>query len=148
MAADADRRQLLGIDGAGTGLRYAFDTCRQPPRVPGDRGPMWGPEHLYPSGTFASGNLPLARAPASQASEAAAWPALLRSIASDIRVPLQITYGDHERLWPIDDASLAELRACSPPRPGWRSRSNAVPATTSASATPPPRLHLVRSPSL
>ena len=111
MAADADRRQLLGIDGAGTGLRYAFDTRRQPPRVPGDRGPSWGPEHLYPSGTFASGSLPLARAPASQAVEAAAWPALLRSIASDIRVPLRITYGDHERLWPIDDASLAELRA-------------------------------------
>ena len=111
MAADAGRRRLLGIDGAGTGLRYAIDSRRPPPRVPGDRGPMWGPEHLYPPGTFASGNLPLARVPAIQASEAAAWPALLRSIANDIQVPLRITYGDHERLWPIDDASLAELRA-------------------------------------
>jgi pimeloyl-ACP methyl ester carboxylesterase len=111
MAADAGRRQLLGVDGAGTGLRYAIDSRRPPPRVPGERGPMWGPEHLYPPGTFASGNLPLARVPAIQASEAAAWPALLRSIAGDIRVPLQFTYGDHERLWPIDDASLAEVRA-------------------------------------
>ena len=66
-----------------------------------------------------------------QASEAAAWPALLRSIAGDIRVPLQFTYGDHERLWPIDDASLAEVRALfSTRRLGWRSRSNPVPATT------------------
>ena len=72
---------------------------------------MWGPEDLYPLGTFASGKLPLARVPVIQASEAAAWPALLRSIAGDIRVPLQFTYGDHERLWPIDDASLAEVRA-------------------------------------
>ena len=111
MAAAAGRGRLLGGAGAGTGLRYAIDSRRPPPRVPGDRGPMWGPEHLYPPGTFASGNLPLARVPTIQASEAAAWPALLRSIASDIRVPLQITYGDHERLWPIDDGSLAELKA-------------------------------------
>jgi pimeloyl-ACP methyl ester carboxylesterase len=111
MAAGAGRSRLLGIDGAGTGLRYAIDARRPLPRLPGDRGPMWGPEHLYPPGTFASGRLPLAPVPQIQAAEAAAWPALLRSVASDICVPLQITYGDHERLWPIDDASLAELRA-------------------------------------
>ena len=108
---------------------------------------MWGPEHLYPSGTFASGNLPLASS-REPGSEAAAWPALLRSIASDIRVPLQFTYGDHERLWPIDDASLAELRALFTASPRveiaiQRGAGHNVSLSNAAADTTP-----VRSPSL
>jgi pimeloyl-ACP methyl ester carboxylesterase len=60
MAADARRRQLLGVDGAGTGLRYAIDSRRPPTRVPGERGTMWGPEHLYPPGPSAPATCPRA----------------------------------------------------------------------------------------
>ena len=72
---------------------------------------MWGPDDLYPAGTFEPGRLPFARVPKVQASEAAAWPAVLRSIAADVSAPVRFTYGDHEQLWPIDDAALADLRA-------------------------------------
>ena len=93
---------------------------------------------------------PAARAvPAIQASEAAAWPALLRSIASDIRGSAP----DHLRRsrTPLADRRRLARRAaapCSPARPGSRSRSNPVPATTSASATRRPTTTPVRSPSL
>ncbi len=117
MAADARGRRLLGIDGAGTGLRYAFDPRRPPRNEDGDRGPIWGPEDIYPVGTFDRGRLPLGRVPTIQSAEAPEWPGVIRSIAADIAVPLRFTYGGHERLWPIDDAALAELRDAFPLSP-------------------------------
>jgi pimeloyl-ACP methyl ester carboxylesterase len=115
LAADPRGAGLLGIDGAGTGLRYAFDprpTHRAPPRLePGDRGPSWGPADLYPEGTFESGRLPFGKVPPAQIREAPDWPDRLLGIAADIRVPLRISYGEHDRLWPIDAGALDELRA-------------------------------------
>src|SRR5438105_2293569 len=53
-----------------------------------------------------------ARAPAAQGvREAVEWPRVLESIAPAVVVPVRFTYGDHERLWPIDDDSLRELRS-------------------------------------
>jgi pimeloyl-ACP methyl ester carboxylesterase len=110
MAAGARGEQLLGVGGVGTGARYAIDPRRATERVEGDRGPIWGPERCYPEGTFDRGRLPLGRVPTIQKAEAPEWPGVLRSIAAEIEVPLRFTYGEHERLWPIDDTSLAELR--------------------------------------
>jgi pimeloyl-ACP methyl ester carboxylesterase len=110
MAADRRGDRLLGIDGVGTGLRYGINPRHPPAPVDGDRGPMWGPEHLYPDGTFERGRLPLGRVPKIQTAEAAAWPGVMRSIAADVALPVRFTYGERERLWPIDEESLAELR--------------------------------------
>ena len=113
MAADPRGERILGIDGVGTGYRYTFDHDRGPDVVttPGDRGAPWGPGHLYPAGTFDRGRLPLGRAPAAQGvREAIEWPTVLESIAPTIVQPVRFTYGSHERLWPIDDESLRELR--------------------------------------
>jgi len=114
MAADPRGERIVGIDGVGTGYRYTFDHERGPEVVTttGDRGAPWGPGHLYPPGTFERGRLPLGRAPAAQGvREAIEWPRVLESIAPAVVVPVRFTYGDHERLWPIDDDSLRELRS-------------------------------------
>src|SRR5262249_47201468 len=55
--------------------------------------------------------LPLGRAPDAQGvHEALVWPSVLEAVAPKITIPVRFTYGDHERLWRIDDASLRELR--------------------------------------
>ena len=98
-------RQLLGIDGAGTGLRYAIDSRRPPPRRAGRTWPDVGARSSLPGRDVRRpARLPFGRVPTCQARRRRPGPRSLRSIAGDIRVPLRFTYGDHERLWPIDDA--------------------------------------------
>jgi pimeloyl-ACP methyl ester carboxylesterase len=116
MAASADRTTFLGVDGSASGARYAFDWAeraqsRARPPDSDDRGDMWGPASLYPPGTFDKTAMPIHPMPPVQAAEGPRWPEDLRSIAHRIRVPLRVTYGEHERLWPIDDESLNELRS-------------------------------------
>lgn len=113
LAAGARGRRLLGVDGVGTGLRHTFVPGEtQPPEGgPGDRGASWGPGHLYPPGTFARGSLAFAPIPAPQTREHADWPAVFRSIAPDIAVPVRMTFGEHERFWVVDDEALAEIRS-------------------------------------
>jgi hypothetical protein len=106
----------MGVDGAGTGARYGFDwgerakrrASRADPDSPGD---MWGPASIYPDGTFDRATLPTYPMPAVQAEEGGRWPWDLQAMAHRIRVPLRVTYGEHERLWPIDGNSLDELRS-------------------------------------
>jgi pimeloyl-ACP methyl ester carboxylesterase len=112
MAADACGARIIGIDGVGTGYHFASDHVRgRDDAVRNDRGAPWGPEHFYPDGTFDRGRLPLAEPPATQgAAESREWPHVLESIAPRITAPVRFTFGDHERMWPIDEASLRELR--------------------------------------
>jgi len=117
-AADPRGERFLGLDGAGSGLRY--QTNREAPELADgrrDRGAPWGPEDLYPAGTFEKGCLPSGRMPGAEVAEMAEWPDVLRGFAGDIRIPLRFTYGDHERLWMIDDATLSELRGLFPAAP-------------------------------
>jgi len=114
MAADARGARIIGIDGVGTGYRFQYDHVRgSDPAVDGnDRGAPWGPAHFYPDGTFDRGRLPLAPPPPTQgAAESREWPGVLETIAPRITAPVRFTFGDHERMWPIDDESLRELRA-------------------------------------
>jgi pimeloyl-ACP methyl ester carboxylesterase len=116
MAASPGGRAFLGVDGAGTGARYGFDWSeraqrRGPPPAAGGRGDAWGPASMYPEGTFERTALPTYPMPAVQAEEGGRWPNDLRTMAHRIRVPLRVTYGEHERLWPIDGDSLDELRS-------------------------------------
>jgi pimeloyl-ACP methyl ester carboxylesterase len=112
LAASGRRGDLLGIDGSGSGLRYAFDFgAGVPPARPGDRSPHWGPGHLYPPATFRRANLPVAPMPHVPESEGARWPDDFRSFAARVRVPVRFTFGDHERLWVVSDEAFAELRA-------------------------------------
>jgi pimeloyl-ACP methyl ester carboxylesterase len=113
--------RFLGLDCASWGLHQDFDhMAPEPAERDHDQGPQWGPEHLYPAGTFEPGRLPLGRVPAAERVALASlsgWPELLRRIGPDVRVPLRFTYGSDERLWKHDDASLAELRSLFPASP-------------------------------
>jgi pimeloyl-ACP methyl ester carboxylesterase len=112
MAADARGARIIGIDGVGTGYHFLYEHVRgRDGAVRNDRGAPWGPAHFYPDGTFDRGRLPLAPPPPTQgAAEAREWPRVLETIAPRITAPVRFTFGDHERMWPIDDDSLRELR--------------------------------------
>jgi len=118
MAADTRGADLLGIDGSGSGLHYAFTPGHTRPQgSKGDRGPAWGPPDLYPAGTFRRANLPLGRVPPTQAGEATEWPDRFRRFADTITIPVRFTFGDHERMWALDEDHFAALRSllrCSP----------------------------------
>jgi hypothetical protein len=110
MAADKRAQGWLGLDGSGTGVRYTFEPGEtQPPSVPGDRSPTWGPPDLYPASIFAG--VPRARVPRRQSAEAADWPAEFATFAPRITIPVRLTFADHERLWALTDEHFDELRA-------------------------------------
>jgi pimeloyl-ACP methyl ester carboxylesterase len=112
MAADTRGADLLGVEGSGSGLHYAFVPGRTSPQAQnGDRGAAWGPPELYPAGTFLRTNLPIGRVPAAQASEAAEWPARFRQFAEAVTIPIRFTFGEHERMWVVDENHFAALRA-------------------------------------
>ena len=117
MAAERRGHSLLGLDGAGSGIRYAFTFPQPgveriaPETQPGDRGASWGPSTSYPKGTFSRKVLPLHSVPAIQAEEGARWPDDLRAMADRIDIPIRLTFGEHDRLWMTDEAHFAELRS-------------------------------------
>lgn len=115
MAAEPRGSRLLGIDGAGSGIRFAaFDGDGkpvQPPTRRGERGPAWGPATIYPRGTFRRASLPLAPLPPVQLSESGRWPDDFRSFAGRIRIPVRLTFGEHEGYWSLDESHFDELRA-------------------------------------
>jgi hypothetical protein len=107
---------LLGVDGSGAGLCYEpgalhlFDDM-EAPRPPGlERFLFWGPEVLYPDGTFAPGMRPIADVPQVEQDESMLWPQRFPAIAAAIRVPVRISIADHERWWVAGAEAMAELR--------------------------------------
>lgn len=115
MAASERGRRLLGLDGAGSGIRYAHPWEGGPGRVEkGDRGVSWGPAALYPDATFRRGAVPLATMPKAQAAEGGRWPDDFRGFGERITIPVRFTWGEHERFWPTDPSHQAEVRAALP----------------------------------
>lgn len=111
MAASPGQVPLLGVDGSGSGLRYTFEPGRTPPVAePGDVNASWGPRRLYPPATFERGVLPAAPMAPAPKHEVVVWPDDLRGFADRVRVPVRFTFGDHERLWVVDDDHFAALR--------------------------------------
>jgi pimeloyl-ACP methyl ester carboxylesterase len=115
MAASPRGHGLLGVDGSGCGVRFAFDSARLgQERATGrpafGRDDMWGPRELYPKTIFARENLPVHDMPQAQSEETVRWPHDIRSMADRITVPLRLTYGEYERIWPTGSADLDEVR--------------------------------------
>jgi pimeloyl-ACP methyl ester carboxylesterase len=113
---------LIGLDGSGTGIRYAFHWGQPPARTgpaasDGGRGPAWGPDDLYPPATFTRGRRPLHTVPPAQAGEGGRWPDDLRQLGPDVDVPLRFTFAEHEAFWPVDQDHFDELRAALPNAP-------------------------------
>ncbi|WP_407564721.1 alpha/beta hydrolase [Streptomyces sp. 184] len=108
-AEDGDR--LLGVEVSGCGRRYA------PGVVPGaadraDRRRHWGPLRLYPPATFRTGAAVVAPMPEREAADLARWPELFGRLAPRVRVPVRLTFAEHERWWVHEGAEPAAMAAC------------------------------------
>lgn len=119
MAADerAERVQLIGVELAGTGLQYddaaqeILKTATPTQRPTGLRELLWQPEHLYPAEVLNGITNSSTGAPY-EAAMVSDWvrqdfPAL----AGHVRVPVQFSVADHERVWKSDLDALAEIAA-------------------------------------
>jgi pimeloyl-ACP methyl ester carboxylesterase len=119
MAADerAPQAGVLGIELAGTGLRYAesaaeiLKTATATQRPVGLRELLWQPAHLYPpevqSGmTNSSGGAPY------EVTVVKNWARQdFPALAAEVRVPVQFSVADHERVWRSDPEALADIEA-------------------------------------
>jgi pimeloyl-ACP methyl ester carboxylesterase len=116
MIAEAGDGSFLGLDGSGSGVQYAFEWGKRRDRPRSERdqqdgGDHWGPRWLYPPQTFQPGTLPVHRVPPAQAAEGGRWPDDFRKMAPRISVPVRLTFGEHERLWRLDEGHFEELRS-------------------------------------
>lgn len=111
-AADHTPPGLLGLDISGCGHEYAVDPHEVSVLL--DRGRSaknWGPLSLYPPGTFSGARSRAEDMPARERAELASRPGLFRSVAPRVRVPVRLTFAEHEAWWRQDGDTLADLAA-------------------------------------
>ncbi|MEV6380027.1 alpha/beta fold hydrolase [Streptomyces sp. NPDC051773] len=112
-SAEPGPSHLLGIDISGCGHLYAVEP-HELPTTGHDGGRLrrsWGPLRLYPSGTFRESGSIVEPVPALERAELTRWPRLFRSTAPRVRVPVRLTFAEHEAWWRHDDEALADLAA-------------------------------------
>lgn len=125
MASDPDGRRidLIGLELAGTGLRYA-DAAREilkattaTHRPSGLRELLWQPAELYPPEVL-SGMTNSASGAPYETEMTMNWPRQdFPSLAAQVRVPVQFSVAEHERVWRTDPEAvreIAELFTASP----------------------------------
>lgn len=102
----------LALDLSGCGHRYGAEPAellRIGHRA--DRGRNWGPLWLYPPDTFRTIGAVIAPMPAREAAEVARWPAMFEELAPRIRIPVRLTFAEHESWWLYGERDIAELTA-------------------------------------
>lgn len=109
-AASSPPPDLIGVDVSGCGLRYAVETD-QLPGTPsrGHWSRNWGPLCLYPPNTFRASAQLIAPMPARERSQAPCWPDYFPDVASRIRVPVRLTFAEHESWWRHDEEAVREM---------------------------------------
>jgi pimeloyl-ACP methyl ester carboxylesterase len=119
MAADerAGDVQLIGVELAGTGLQYddaaqeILKTATPTQRPTGLRELLWQPEHLYPAEVLNGITNSSTGAPY-EAAMVSDWARQdFPALAGHVRVPVQFSVADHERVWKSDRDALAEIAA-------------------------------------
>ncbi|NLU68533.1 alpha/beta fold hydrolase [Streptomyces sp. HNM0574] len=107
---DAHGYRLLGADISGLGHRWAV----RPPE-PGDgvrtHHLHWGPLRSYAPETFRHVARLTSPMPAREAAELPTWQDTFDALAPRVRIPLRLTFAEHERWWRHDEASLADMAA-------------------------------------
>jgi pimeloyl-ACP methyl ester carboxylesterase len=113
-AEDAD---LLGLELAGTGLQYAeaaseiLKTATATQRPTGLRELLWQPAHLYPAEVL-SGITNSATGALYEAGMVKDWSRQdFPALAAHVRVPVQFSVAEHERVWRSDQQALADIAA-------------------------------------
>lgn len=117
MAAAETGAELLGLELAGTGRHYhpaAADilaTARPDHRPAGLRELLWEPAHLYPPDVVGGITKSSSGAPY-EAAMVTDWPRRdFPALAGKVRVPVQFSFAEHERVWRSDAAAQAEIAA-------------------------------------
>jgi pimeloyl-ACP methyl ester carboxylesterase len=117
MAADSRGEELLGIEMAGTGLHYhpaareVLKTASPTHRPPGLRELLWHPAELYPPEVLGGLTNAATGAPY-EAAMVTDWPRRdFPKLAGRVRVPVQFSVAEHEKVWQSDPAALAEIAA-------------------------------------
>ncbi len=117
MAADPRGADLLGIEMAGTGRHYhpaareVLKTASATHRPPGLRELLWHPSELYPPEVLGGLTNSATGAPY-EAAMVTEWPRRdFPALAGQVRVPVQFTVAEHEKVWQSDPVALAEIAA-------------------------------------
>ncbi|BCI54306.1 thioesterase [Mycolicibacterium litorale] len=115
MAADDRGIGLLGLELAGTGLRYqdaALEILRDAGptrRPPGLRQLLWEPAELYPRAVLSGITNSSTGAPY-EAAMVADWPQRdFPALAGRVRIPVRFSHAEHERVWCSDPEALARI---------------------------------------
>ncbi|MFJ8077171.1 alpha/beta hydrolase [Streptomyces sp. NPDC096176] len=112
-AADDTDHTLIGLDINGLGEQYAPAARHFPATLGGGAaGLNWGPLGLYPPGTFRAARDLMAATPHREEHDPGPpWPLRYRQLAPRVRVPVRLTFAEHEQWWHTDDASLTAMAA-------------------------------------
>lgn len=116
MAADDRGAGILGLELAGTGLRYtdaardALSTAGPGKRPVGLRELLWEPASLYPEAVL-RGITHALPGSAYEAKMVADWPRRdFPSLAARVGVPVRFTFAEHEKIWQSDPAAQRAIR--------------------------------------
>jgi prepilin-type processing-associated H-X9-DG protein len=114
VAADSAVRELLGVDVSGCGRRLAVKV--NPGSADRDAGRRlrqlnWGPLGLYPVETFQASRTAVAPMPEREIGTIEGWTRLSAALLPHVRVPVRLTFADHEAWWRHDDDAITDLTA-------------------------------------
>ncbi len=117
MAINERGSDLLGIEMAGTGLQYESEALEilkaatATHRPSGLRELLWQPAHLYPAEVLTGITNSSTGAPY-ETTMVKDWPRQdFPALATQVRVPVQFSVADHERVWRSDPEAMAEIAA-------------------------------------
>jgi pimeloyl-ACP methyl ester carboxylesterase len=112
VAAEAAPADLLGLDISGCGHRYAprsAELLAGPDRARWRHN--WGRLGLYPPATFQRSAAFVKPIPEQELRAASDWPEVFDRLAPQVRVPVRLTFAEHELWWRHDAAALGDLCA-------------------------------------
>jgi pimeloyl-ACP methyl ester carboxylesterase len=115
MAADEQRTDLLGMELAGTGRRYhpaareILKAATRDHRPAGMRELLWHPTELYPPEVLGGATV-YPGAPPYEDQMVSNWARQdFPALAPAVRVPVQFSVADHEKVWLSDPPAQAEI---------------------------------------
>jgi pimeloyl-ACP methyl ester carboxylesterase len=117
MAADERGADLLGIELVGTGRHYhpaareILKTATRERKPAGLYDLLWQPERLYPPEVL-NGATISPGAPAYEDQMVSDWARrTFPALAPAVRIPVQFSIAEHEKVWQTDDSALTEITA-------------------------------------
>ena len=117
MAADRHRTDLLGMELAGTGRHYhpaaraILKVATRDHRPAGLRELLWDPAELYPTEVLGGATV-YPGAPPYEDQMVSNWARQdFPALAPNVRVPVQFSIAEHEKVWQSDPPAQAEITA-------------------------------------